>query len=187
MLAQTPLARVLHPCEDLQALLELILNSPRPAHFAPQAAATEAQPLDLIFIEGFRGETVIGIHESELHRPQPLVIDLQAGLPRAMACSTDHIADTIDYGVVRGRLQDLMHNHGVTLLEALAEKIAQMLLVDFRAAWVKVKVVKPRKFDDVEAVGVMIERTQRDAPAAQSGRSAQVLRWIGSGMVPERN
>lgn len=159
----------------------------RPQHFAAQPAAAEPAPLDLIFIEGFRGETVIGIHESELHRPQPLVIDLQAGLPRAMACSTDHIADTIDYGVVRGRLQELMQHHGVTLLEALAEKIAQILLVDFRAAWVKVKVVKPRKFDDVEAVGVLIERTQRDAPAAQTGRSAQVLRWIGSGMVPERH
>jgi dihydroneopterin aldolase len=163
------------------------LTLARPQHFAAQPAAAEPAPLDLIFIEGFRGETVIGIHESELHRPQPLVIDLQAGLPRAMACSTDHIADTIDYGVVRGRLQELMQHHGVTLLEALAEKIAQMLLVDFRAAWVKVKVVKPRKFDDVEAVGVLIERTQRDAPAAQTGRSAQVLRWIGSGMVPERH
>lgn len=162
------------------------MNPARPHPLASQATASDTAPLDLIFIEGFRGETVIGIHESELHRPQPLVIDLQAGLPRAMACSTDHIADTIDYGVVRGRLQALMQDHGVTLLEALAEKIAQMLLVDFRAAWVKVKVVKPRKFDDVEAVGVVIERTQRDAPAAQSGRSAQVLRWIGSGMVPER-
>jgi dihydroneopterin aldolase len=159
----------------------------RPSPFGAQPALADSPPLDLIFIEGFRGETVIGIHESELHRPQPLVIDLQAGLPRAMACSTDQIGDTIDYGVVRGRLQELMVHHGVTLLEALAEQIAQMLLVDFRAAWVKVKVVKPRKFDDVEAVGVMIERTARDAPAAQTGRSAQVLRWIGSGMVPERN
>lgn len=162
------------------------MTSARPQHFAAPTTAAEAAPLDLIFIEGFRGETVIGIHESELHHPQPLVIDLQAGLPRAMACSTDHIADTIDYGVVRGRLQTLMQHHGVTLLEALAEKIAQMLLMEFRAAWVKVKVVKPHKFDDVAAVGVMIERSQRDVPAAQSGRSAQVLRWIGSGMVPER-
>jgi len=31
--------------------------------------------MDLIVIEGFTGETVIGIHETELHRPQPLVID----------------------------------------------------------------------------------------------------------------
>ena len=36
--------------------------------------------MDLIFIEGFKGETVIGIHETELHRPQPLVIDVHAGL-----------------------------------------------------------------------------------------------------------
>jgi dihydroneopterin aldolase len=144
--------------------------------------------MDLIFIEGFRGETVIGIHESELHRPQPLVIDLQAGLPRARACSTDRIHDTIDYGVVRERLQGLMRGHGVTLLEALAEQIAQMLMTDFGAAWVRVKVVKPRKFDDVEAVGVLIERSAAtDAPAVQAGRSAQVLRWIGSGMVPQKN
>jgi len=51
-----------------------------------------------------------------------------------------------------------------------------------------VKVVKPRKFDDVEAVGVLIERSAAtDAPAVQAGRSAQVLRWIGSGMVPQKN
>ena len=144
-------------------------------------------PLDLIFIEGFSGETVIGIHESELDRPQPLVIDLQAGVRRVLACSTDRIHDTIDYSVVRERLNALMQDHGVTLLEALAEKIAQMLIVDFGAAWVRVKVVKPRKFDDVTAVGVQIERSARaDTGSGASGRSAQVLRWIGSGMVPGR-
>lgn len=149
--------------------------------------AEDAQPLDLIFIEGFTGQTVIGIHDSELHRPQPLVIDVVAGLPRARACASDRIGDTIDYGVVRERLQRLMTNHGVTLLEALAEQIAQMLLGDFGAAWVRVKIVKPRKFDDVTTVGVQIERSAaHDAPAAQATRSAQVLRWMGSGLVPSR-
>jgi 7,8-dihydroneopterin aldolase/epimerase/oxygenase len=148
----------------------------------PQA---ETGPLDLIFIEGFRGETVIGIHDSELHRPQPLVIDIQAGLPRARACDTDHIADTIDYGVVRERLHVLLQDHGVTLLEAFAEKVAQLLLSEFRAAWVRVKVVKPQKFPDVEAVGVQIERQASDLASTTPGtRSAQVLRWIGSGMIP---
>lgn len=145
---------------------------------------TDAAPLDLIFIEGFRGETVIGIHDSELHRPQPLVIDIQAGLPRARACDTDHIADTIDYGVVRERLHVLLQDHGVTLLEAFAEKVAQLLLSEFRAAWVRVKVVKPQKFPDVEAVGVQIERLASDLAPSPGTRSAQVLRWIGSGMIP---
>jgi dihydroneopterin aldolase len=151
--------------------------------------------MDLVFIEGYTGHTVIGIHESELHRPQPLVIDIEAGLPRAHACRTDDIADTIDYGVVRERLDALMRDHGVQLLEALAERIAQMLLTDFRAARVRVKVVKPRKFDNVAAVGVQIERQAEPGPgsgsgsgsSSDSGRGAQVLRWIGSGLVPQAN
>ena len=161
------------------------IRQPAAAPMNPDTSpALAADPLDLIFIKGFRGETVIGIHESELHRAQPLVIDIQAGLPRARACDTDRIVDTIDYGVVRERLHGLMQDHGVTLLEAFAEKVAQLLLVDFGAAWVRVKVVKPQKFDDVQAVGVQIERRAEPRQPQATGRNAQVLRWIGSGMVP---
>ena len=150
----------------------------------PQAQA--AEPMDLIFIEGLRGQTVIGIHESELHRPQPLLIDVQAGLPRARACATDRIGDTIDYGAVRERLQRLLVEHRLQLLEAFAEAIAEILLSEFGAAWVRVKVVKPNKFDDVAAVGVQIERyADADPHAAQPHRgAAAVLHLIGSGMVP---
>ena len=80
-----------------------------------------AAAMDLIFIEGFVGETVIGIHETELHRPQPLVIDVHAGLVRARACDTDRINDTIDYGVVCERLRRLLVEHKLRLLEAFAE------------------------------------------------------------------
>jgi len=142
----------------------------------------ETMPLDLVFIEGFVGETVIGIHDSELHRPQPLVIDVCAGTPRARACDTDRIGDTIDYGELRLRLTRLLAEHRVQLLEALAEQIAEITLHEFGAHWVRVKVAKPRKFDDVAAVGVQIER-RRESPA---GRGANVLSLIGAGMVPGR-
>lgn len=166
----------------------LELHPPLPvAALAPEAAPA----LDLIFIDGYRGETVIGIHPSELHATQPLHIDLVAGLPRAGACASDCIADTIDYGVVRGRLDELMHDHGVQLLEALAERIARLLLIDFGAAWVRVRITKPRKFDNVQAVGVQIERRRsdlREDPAAPTPhRGAPVLRWIGAGLVPQRD
>jgi 7,8-dihydroneopterin aldolase/epimerase/oxygenase len=156
----------------------------RPSGFvaAPSAGADSAATMDLILIEGFRGQTVIGIHHSELHDPQPLVIDLHAGVPRARACDTDRIADTIDYGVVRERLQRLLAEHRLTLLEAFAETIAEILIGEFGAAWVRVKVVKPRKFDDVESVGVQIERFAPETDAPQRG--AAVLHLIGSGMVP---
>jgi len=152
----------------------------------PSAPAQADAPMDLIFIEGLTGQTVIGIHDSELHRPQPLVIDLHAGVPRARACDTDRIADTIEYGVVRERLHRLFAEHRLQLLEAFAEAIADILLGEFGATWVRVKVVKPQKFADVDAVGVQIERRadERDAPAARHHRAAAVLHLIGSGMVP---
>lgn len=148
---------------------------------AAPAAHADSETLDLIFIEGFESETVIGIHGGELHAPQPIRIDLAAGVPRSAACDTDDIADAIDYGEVRLALHALMRSHGVRLLEALAEAIAQTLLQDFGAHWVRVKVAKPRKFDDVDAVGVMIERRRAPRPAA---RDVPVLTLIGHGMVP---
>ena len=158
---------------------EFALGAARQAH----GPAPDTTPMDLIFIEGFVGETVIGIHETELHHPQPLVIDVHAGLPRARACDTDRINDTIDYGVVCERLRRLLVEHRLQLLEAFAESIADILLDEFGASWVRVKVVKPKKFSDVTAVGVQIERVA-PRPVDPPSRGAAVLRLIGSGMVP---
>lgn len=149
----------------------------------PSTVPDAPLPLDLIFIEGLTGETVIGIHESEFHHPQPLVIDVHAGVPRARACDTDRIGDTIDYSVVRERLLRLLAEHQLKLLEALAEAIADILLGEFGASWVRVKVVKPRKFADVASVGVQIERVA--SPVPMIGRSATVVQLLGSGMVPD--
>ena len=157
--------------------------TPAPVTAPLTAPATQPadEPLDLVFIEGFRGHTVIGIHDSELHAAQPLVIDVCAGLPRVRACDTDRIADTLDYSMLRLRLQRLMQEHGVRLLEALAEQVAQIALEEFGAHWVRVRIAKPQKFDDVEAVGVQIERRREARPAA--GRVPS-LTLIGAGLVP---
>lgn len=144
--------------------------------------APERQPLDLVFIEGFRGQTVIGIHDNELHHPQPLTIDVCAGVPRAPACDTDCITDTIDYGALRLRLERLLREHRVRLLEALAEQVARIAIDEFHAHWVRVRIAKPRKFEDTEAVGVMIERRRADRPPAPA--RAATLRLIGQGLVP---
>lgn len=160
-----------------------------PSEAMPSGSPTQARPMDLIFIDGLVGQTVIGIHDSELHVPQTIRIDLQAGVTRSRACGTDWIGDTIDYGLVRGRLLRLLAEHRLQLLESFAESIAGILVHEFGAAWVRVKVTKPRKFDDVDAVGVQIERTLHDlphssAPEPSATRSAAVLHLLASGMVP---
>ena len=144
----------------------------------PLARAAAEDALDLVFIDGLAVETVIGIDASELHEPQPIALDVCAGVPRARACDTDHIGDTIDYGALRGRIVHLAAEHRVQLLEAFAEQVAQIALFEFGAHWVRVRVAKPRKFADTAAVGVMIERRREVLPERPT------LTLIGAGLVP---
>ena len=113
--------------------IDLASETPAPRSVAP---ADAAQPMDVIFIEGYTGQTVIGIHDTELHRPQTIVVDVHAGLPRSKACETDRIGDTIDYGGVHERLHALYRDHQLTLLESFAEAIADMLIVEIGRAHV---------------------------------------------------
>ena len=162
------------------------MNDPKPwgTPLPVRPDHTAESPLDIIFIDGFRGQTVIGIHEDELHRSQPVRIDLAMGLPRALACDTDRIGDTIDYSGVRQALHSILASHRLRLLEALAELVASTLIEDFGAHWVRVGVTKPAKFDDVEGVGVIIERRRPVARAAARQRDAEVLSLLATGMVP---
>jgi 7,8-dihydroneopterin aldolase/epimerase/oxygenase len=68
----------------------------------------------------------------------------------------------------------------VRLLEALAETIAQLLIAEFGAHWVRVSLAKPAKFADLAAVGVQIERRRGDGPATGIAPYAS----LGEGLVP---
>lgn len=139
----------------------------------------QAPALDIVFIEEFVGETVIGIDLSEQHLPQRVRLNLTIGVPSLKACVTDHIEDTINYAAVRAALRELLASHGVRLLEALAEKVAQCLIRDFGAHWVRVSIAKPAKFEDVKAVGVVIERRRGGTRSAAHTRTS-----LGAGLIP---
>jgi dihydroneopterin aldolase len=136
-------------------------------------------PLDIVYIEGFTGQTIIGIDAPELHAAQPVRLDLAIGVP-SRACQTDRIGDTVDYSAVRTALHSLLATHKVQLLEALAEQIAQLAIGSFGAHWVRVSLSKPAKFDDVSAVGVLIERRRSQTRSAWGACGS-----LGEGLIPD--
>jgi 7,8-dihydroneopterin aldolase/epimerase/oxygenase len=157
-----------------------------PGNVAPSAfrgTGTLPVRMDIVFIENFVGQTIIGIDSSELHVPQPVRMNLAIGVPGIRACSTDRIEDTINYAAVRSALHALFASHGVRLLEALAETVARMLITEFGAHWVRVSLAKPAKFDDVSAVGVQIERQRSDFPQAATGVAGYAS--LGAGFIPD--
>ena len=114
---------------------------------------------DSIFLEDIKIEAWIGWYEWERQHPQTLLLQLEIGLPHQKAAYTDDLKDTIDYAAVLMRLrQDLKAQHFL-LLEALAEHMAQVILQDFSASWVTIRVAKLGILAGVKQVGVKIYRT----------------------------
>ncbi|GAA5785429.1 7,8-dihydroneopterin aldolase [Chitiniphilus shinanonensis] len=117
--------------------------------------------MDIIFLHGVRARTLIGCYDWEREAPQPVELDLDIGLPSSRACQTDNLTDTIDYASVVNRIHTELAAQHFLLLEALAEHLAQVLLRDFSAPWVRVSVTKPGILPDVARAGVTVERGQR--------------------------
>ncbi len=118
--------------------------------------------MDIIFLRELKVETLIGVYEWEKRVPQTLQLDMEIALPNARACQSDDIHDALDYSEIVRHIQSALSNHHFNLLEALAERIAQILLIDFNVPWVKVSVAKLNAIRDSRMVGISIERRQAE-------------------------
>ncbi len=116
--------------------------------------------MDIIFLRELRVETLIGVYEWEKRVPQPLQLDLEIALPSSRAGQSDNFADALDYAEIAAHIQKVLASGHFSLLEALAEHIARILLDDFRSPWVKVSVAKLSAIRNCKQVGICIERGQ---------------------------
>ena len=114
--------------------------------------------MDIIFIDDLRLSTLIGIYPREKAMPQTVEMSLQIGTSTASAGTSDDLGDTIDYAAVVERLRRELAAQHFNLLEKLAEYVAQLLLEDFHATWVRVSIAKLGMMPGVRRVGVVIER-----------------------------
>ena len=114
--------------------------------------------MDTIFISDLKVKTKLGVPAWERMVAQTIILDIEIGYDLAPAGKSDAIADTIDYGAVVARIRDTLTEHSFQLVEALAERICQLILKEFNALNVKVKVAKPAILPGLKALGVIMER-----------------------------
>ena len=114
--------------------------------------------MDTIFIAELKVKTKLGVPAWERMVAQTIILDIEIGYDLAPAGKSDSIADTIDYGAVVARIRETLTEHSFQLVEALAEHICQLILKEFKAESVKVKVAKPAILPGLKALGVVIER-----------------------------
>jgi len=116
--------------------------------------------MDTIFIHDLRVTTTIGVYSWEARLPQTIRLDLEIGMPSDKPFKTGQFADALDYAAVVKRLKAFAGEHPYPLLERFAEGVAQLVLGEFHAPWVKVRVAKLGALPGVKEIGVAIERSR---------------------------
>ena len=106
-------------------------------------------------LRGIRARGRHGWYDHETRDGQLFVVDVVLHLDTRPAASSDHLDDTVDYGVIGSRVVEVVAGEPVKLIETLAQRIADVCLQDARVQQVEVTVHKPEApmtvgFDDVE-------------------------------------
>jgi dihydroneopterin aldolase len=114
--------------------------------------------MDCIFIRDLRVDALIGFHRRERFAPQTLSFDLEIGIANKAVFASDKVADCIDYDKVATRVREIATGRHYNLVEALADRVATVLLQEFGATSARVSVVKLGILKDAGRVGVSIER-----------------------------
>ena len=117
--------------------------------------------MNQLFLRDVRLEAKVGIYKRERVTSQPIALDLEIELPTDRVFATGKVADTIDYAVLVARIRAELAERRFGLVEELAAFVAELVLGEFHAPWVRVSVAKLGILKDVRLVGVTIERGKR--------------------------
>jgi 7,8-dihydroneopterin aldolase/epimerase/oxygenase len=123
---------------------------------------------DRIFLRGLAVDCIIGFIDWERRVKQTVVIDLEMSIDCRRVAIRDDVADTLNYKTVAKRLITFVQESKFNLVETLVERIAGLILEEFAVAWVRVTLSKPGAIRGSRDVGVTIERTQAQPPAASA-------------------
>ena len=133
--------------------------------------------MDRIFLRDLRLSCTIGVNDWEREVRQDVTLDLDLDLDLAEAGRKDDLSLTVDYKVIRDRVETLVTRSSFFLIEALAERVAEACLTDPGVKRVRVRVEKPGALRATRTVGVEIVRGQgsetggQDPAPPPSGRS----------------
>jgi len=102
-----------------------------------------------------------GVFEFERREGQAFLIDLVLGLDTSPAAASDDLSDTVDYGSLVAQVKASVERDPVDLIETLAQRIADVCLLDDRVQWVRVTVHKPDAPIDATFRDVALTITRR--------------------------
>ena len=113
--------------------------------------------MSIIFLKKLKVQATIGIFEWEQRIKQTVLIDLEMTTDSKIAAASDKLEDTIDYKAIAKQIKTFTEESQFSLIETLAEKIADLIVNDFGVEKVRVTVSKPAAVRGAKTVGIIVE------------------------------
>ena len=117
--------------------------------------------MDIIFLRNLKIDTIVGIYDWERRIKQPIILDLEMATDIKKAAATDHIDDTLNYKAVAKRVISFVEDSEFELVETLAERIAEIIVNEFKVTWLRLSLNKIGAIRGARDVGVLIERGKK--------------------------
>ncbi len=116
---------------------------------------------DVVFIEGLEARAIIGVTEDERRERQVVRLDIEVACDASVPAREDDVRAAVNYRDVARAVLAHVEENRCHLVETLAERVADLVLREFEAPWVRVRVAKPGAVRFSDSVGVVIERGDR--------------------------
>lgn len=116
--------------------------------------------MDKIFIRDLALRCIIGIFPEERREKQDIIINIQMHADLKKAGRSDKLEDTVDYKSIKKAILALVEGSGFELIESLAERMADIALLDEKVQKVVVTIDKPGALRFARASAVEITRNR---------------------------
>jgi 7,8-dihydroneopterin aldolase/epimerase/oxygenase len=113
-----------------------------------------------VFVRDLELMALIGIYEHEKLKPQRITVNLDVSVREPKGRIKDDISHVVSYEIMVKKVEAVISEGHINLVETLCEKIAQSCLKDRRVLAARVRVEKPDIIPNARSVGVEIERSR---------------------------
>ena len=111
-----------------------------------------------VFVRDLDLMALIGIYDHEKVKPQRIIVNVDLSVQEAEGPMSDDIDHVVSYEIVVKKIETIVAEGHVNLVETLAEKFAEACLRDKRVLAARVRIEKPDIIKNARSVGVEIER-----------------------------
>lgn len=111
-----------------------------------------------VFVRDLEIIALLGVHQHEKAKAQRIIVNIDLSVREGASNIEDDIRNVVSYEVVVRRVERIVAQGHVHLVETLAERIAAACLSDERVTAARIRIEKPDVIPNARSVGVEIER-----------------------------